>query len=324
VLPFKPSNVDLAALGPQDLRDVSIVEGECSVSAFFSCGRSVAIRGHEQTTPHGTKVIVYAMKSLKIGDGADVTIGPNDVPVVFIAVGGIDISGTVRVIPGNAGGARSVREPFAPGAGPGGGVGASAENTRGAGGATHCGLGGRGSPLYVGAFGPSAASPYGAPELSPLVGGSAGGNGLYSWGGDGGGAVQFVAGTALNVSPRGRIMAEGGDAAFSEHTGENRPPAGGGSGGAILLEAPTVRAQGTLSVDGGKGSFVSGWQGSRGGAGGSAVRASGGDAPPFAVGTGFGGGAGGGGLGRVRINTSDGRPDPHASACETWGRLTTN
>jgi hypothetical protein len=88
--------------------------------------------------------------------------------------------------------------------------------------------------------------PYGNPELSPLRGGSTGGvTEPASGAGRGGGVLQLVAGASITVATGGVIAVTGkGGAQFG---------IGGGSGGALLLEAPLLKINGTLSANGGAG-----------------------------------------------------------------------
>ena len=92
---------------------------------------------------------------------------------------------------------------------------------------------------------------YGEADLSThLMGGSGGGGGDTYAGGAGGGAVELLAhgDGALTITSGGKILANGGDASRS-HSASG----GGGSGGAIRLEAGSISVAGTLSVKGGNG-----------------------------------------------------------------------
>ncbi len=208
----------------------------------------------------------------------------------------------------------------------------------GGGGAGYGGGGGdgAGTPAIFGAHG----TPYGAPGLVPLTGGSGGGNGAGSAGGRaggfGGGAVMIVSGNVLAVSATGWIDAGG---CGGQGAADNEGGGGGGSGGAILLEAPEVHVAGWLTANGGGG--AGGGAGGPGGgtsgedghlmddtaaAGGLAggYGCEGGDGNPGEPDVGqtapsppgcYNYGGGGGGGGRIRVNgntrTYDGDVSPH-------------
>jgi hypothetical protein len=108
---------------------------------------------------------------------------------------------------------------------------------------------GGGGNATAGARGGFQGAPGGALLTSfvPLQGGCHGGNFGGSLGGAGGGAVQVVSGTSLLFTDHGLITVAGGGGAST---------AGGGSAGVIVLEAPTVRFEGTntgLAANGGAG-----------------------------------------------------------------------
>jgi hypothetical protein len=158
--------------------------------------------------------------------------------------------------------------------------------------------------------------PYGSPDLVPLVGGSGGGSTDSFGDNHGGGAVELVSGTSILIGTVGTINMGGGG-------GVNRPGVGGGSGGAILLEAPSVTVRGVLAANGGAGAAYGNAYG-YGAALPSDQPASGQDAKGMNVAgngsagaTSSGGNAtvdpnfpyyagGGGGAGRIRINTGCG------------------
>lgn len=215
---------------------------------------------------------------------------------------------------------------------------ASGGSKSGSGGGGFGGAGGNGGAAD--AFAGGAGSPtVGTAALEPLRGGCPGGHSaggsynedpIFRDPGGGGGALQLVSATSITLSVGALISSNGGGA--KGYTGEVRvlclpefscsPGEGGGSGGAILLEAPLVVLDQTagLYANGGGGScgltaFGSGQNGllstmrssgadcasgSNGGRGGAAVGAAtagengSGDYPH--------GGGGGGGVGRIRIN----------------------
>jgi hypothetical protein len=204
----------------------------------------------------------------------------------------------------------------------GGGAAGSldANEELGGGGGGFCGPGGHGTggapPVDAGADaasgGPAGGQPYGNASLVPLVGGSSGGNASHASNDNhGGGAVELVAGSSLTIDLDGVIDMAGGG------YGNNVSANGGGSGGAILLEAPSVTVRGTLAANGGAGSVLNGGFGApgmasdqpttearnQGGQGSASAVIAGGDAH---AGAGFQTAGGGGGAGRIRMNTGCG------------------
>lgn len=158
--------------------------------------------------------------------------------------------------------------------------------------------------------------PYTAPayqddDLDPLVGGCRGGlvtrTGANGVGGGGGGAVQIVSRTRIDVGAAGFagsvIDASGGGAKASNPTPAGGP--GGGAGGGILLEAPAV-------VLAGDGVLLS----TRGGGGGSMAPSAepGNDGVDGGIGTLNVGGQGGAGVGGYRSKTALEPPTPGAAA----------
>lgn len=179
--------------------------------------------------------------------------------------------------------------------------------------------------------------------LVPIRGGCQGGGENLSYRGGGGGALQFVSATeirlvSLDGSRKGTIHVGGGGGTAGLPLGRNDiddpielfGSGGGGSGGSILIEAPSLRIEpGTALFAGGGGgggygacsppphgldaapgrTFTGGScdgqeQISAGGDGGnSGEGAVGDDAPDGPA------GSGGGGLGRIRLNDRDGRAD---------------
>jgi hypothetical protein len=256
----------------------------------------------------GTNADVYVLKSLVIDQTAALTLqGPN--PVILAVLGAVDIQGQIlvngtRSNPG-PGGFTSVT------GSPGPGVGqppfAPANPASNGGGGSFCGVGGTagassGTPSTGGAT-------YGNATITPLVGGSAGGT-ASTWS-SGGGALQIVAGTSIIVRTFAFINAGGGGTVNVDGSG------GGASGGAILLEAPSVEIDGTLAANGGGGmsGYSSGADATAnatpapgaspyGGAGSAGTSANGspGTAGTDAIST----GGGGGGAGRIRINSATG------------------
>ncbi len=343
-LGFTPSNLGDVTLDTTD--EVTLTDANCIVNADAAADPQTVmgiscIAGKRTrsvvTQPDGSKIVVYAMKSLTVKQGAHVTFeGPN--VVAFVVAETVKIEGNLDASPtdlfmhtGRAGGALG-KDGNADGNGPGAGKGADLASKVGGGGAGFCGAGGGAA---------RAGKTYGNAEIVPLVAGSSGG-GATGLSGGGGGGLQIVAGTSIEIATGGVLQAGGGGAARG---------AGGGSGGAILLEAPSVIVAGTLAANGGGGG--NGLQGATGETGRpSAVAAkggvdntpanNGGDGSSAASvagvdgvyvsdpGTGIAdhGGGAGGGAGRIRINTTSGQaqiggtvsPDL-TSACATQGKL---
>jgi len=198
-----------------------------------------------------------------------------------------------------------------PGSGPGGGGGGSS-NTLGGGGGGNGGSGGSGGNASADNGGPTA----GDATISTLFGGSGGGGGSQqsqNRGGPGGGALQLVSNQSISIGQNGGINA-GGCRSLINNCG-SCTSGGGGAGGTILLEAPSVTIDGKLAVNGG-GASGAGGQGSDGtldripapggptgnggpGGAGAAGATLDGESAPMA---GSRPGGGGGGIGRIRVD----------------------
>ncbi len=106
---------------------------------------------------------------------------------------------------------------------------------------------------------------YGNVNITPLVGGSGGAGGrggtTYhgSGGGGGGGALLIAASGTVNVT--GTIRADGGGGGSTANNGTGGYRGGGGSGGSIKIVASSITGNGTLSANGGSGSYVTGSDG---------------------------------------------------------------
>lgn len=102
----------------------------------------------------------------------------------------------------------------------------------------------------------------GGPVVSPVTlirGGCPGGKGgdgetgSAGGGGDGGGAVVLLSGAMIQVTSTGGVFASGAGGGGAS-SGPNRGAGGGGgSGGLLVLEAPAIDVQGTLTSNGGGG-----------------------------------------------------------------------
>ncbi len=298
---FSPTNFNLAVLV-----DGGADAGSADVTISSNCTNCL---GPATTTKlsDGTPVDLYLLNSLEIDPTAGLTL-TGARPIVLAILTTATINGQISVA---ASGGTPGPGGFAPSnPGPGAGVvgfsgGYSASN---GGGGSYCGAGGKGGA----STGPQAPGgpTYGTAAIQSLVGGSAGGPGPYGDpGGAGGGAIEIVAGTSIDVGSLGSINAGGGGVSASA----------GGSGGAILLEAPAVIVAGNLAANGGGGSFGSGFSQAGGNGAPSSTPAAGvftgGNGSAGAAITGSDGqlddgggsqGAGGGGAGWIRIDTSSG------------------
>jgi len=257
---------------------------------------------------------VFLVNSLTIQDGGTIAFN-GDRPGVLVAMEHITV--TDGKIVANAGGwvfpdlASGAQRGFGPG---GGGFSTAVRPSGGAGGGaggSFCSGGGLGASMTVGA-----GATYGSVSCSPLLGGSTGATpgGIGSGdGGDGGGALQLVAGTKIEIGSAGVVVANG------HNGGGSSVGSGGGSGGALLLEAPTVVIGGQLSANGDRGGTRLGGAGAY-----DEFQAGNGTEDSSAY------GGGGGGIGRIRINTDpsgymaaiDSLISPFlATGCTTLGRL---
>lgn len=249
---------------------------------------------------NATRADLYVLKSWTVDSTSPVTISGMN-PAIILVLTTVDIQGSVSVAAGG----------FDLGSAPGPGGGQAGGGGAGGGGGSYCGVGGLGGAM--GTPIPMGGSTYGSAPLTPLIGGSAGGGACGNP--SGGGAVQIVAGVSIAVRQYGVLNAGG----FGATCG-----AAGGSGGAILLEAPTVQIAGSLAANGGGGASsnangaggttdgtpaVGGSAGNDGGLGfggnGSSETDIHGGNGGYGSTTGNGGG-GGGGAGRIRINTKSG------------------
>jgi hypothetical protein len=314
-LGFVPTNLGRVD-GSGPLGDL-VFSGDCQLNhdddGMVTCdgGQPSGYRSFQAMQSDGSLVRVFLARSIRVPASATVR-GLGGAPLALVALDTLEVSGTVTVAAnhgaGFAGGALG-NNPLEKQQGRGAGGGKPGVD---GGGGAFCGKGGAG----VGTGGGAPGVPYGAPSLSPLVGGSAGGN---ADSGGGGGALQLVAGGKLTIATSGIVNAGGG--------GGDNGEAGGGSGGAILIEAPTVTIAGKLAANGGSGDAGlsgggsaldattdaapttgpvggSNTNGGNGGGGAMPDGASGGLNPMYPDG-GFSG-AGGGGAGRIRINTASG------------------
>jgi hypothetical protein len=152
-------------------------------------------------------------------------------------------------------------------------------------------------PLRGGCPGGTATDPVGGP--------------LIGRGGNGGGAIQLVSEVGIEIS--GVLDVRGEDGSVEDYNqGEGGIVSGGGAGGSVLLEAPTVTLDASAKIlatggAGGMGCTVPSSTCGLGGVGASIAQSPGAGQPATYNGAVFAtGGGGGGGLGRIRINTPSG------------------
>lgn len=284
---------------------------------------------------------VFIVKSLKVetgvalklrGTAAAAIVATQTMTIVGVVdARGYDKSGALCAAnvagPGGSSGAATSDTPNGNATGAGGGLGVVGfTDTSGPGGGGYGGPGGAGGGYPLSAGGT-------APLPGPIAGGFGGGASGASGGsngapgGGGGGAVQLVAGVSINVgggANPGGINAGGcgGKGAAFGNTGS-----GAGSGGTILLQAPTlsIAATGVLAANGGGGSTGNGsGPGENGklsnglaiGAAANGGYGKGGDGSSALSpvgqpgGTGTKGGGGGGGSGRIRLENVSGSVTP--------------
>jgi hypothetical protein len=285
--PFAPSNLDSKTLSGA-FEDV-VLAGQCALdsgSGEAKCDGHVvkpSLSFVVQAQNGGDRLGVWRARSLRIGKGAVVTVtGPN--AAVLVALDELAIEGGLY----NNGKSRAAAGARVAGTG----VGTSL------GGGGFCGNGGN---YFTGVGGGKA---YGSETLIPLMGGSTGGS-IDAKPGNGGGALQLVAGTKVHIEEGATVGAGGGGGAVGQ---------GGGSGGGILIEAPMVELLGWLGANGGGGGGTSEGQPAQDDTGNRARGAIGAGAGGWrdtkdadaGENAGSGSGGGGGGVGRIRINTQSG------------------
>jgi hypothetical protein len=359
LLSFHPSNLsDLSAL-PADLGDFVFDRYKCTLDtdvpgwvgcSSFGAGTVMKV----VTLSDGREATVLFARSLIINSGDMLNIAGRR-PLIIATEGKAEINGFIEATTsttnawfgGGAPGPASLTHVgiCALDAEHGGGQPGESPSKLGigAGGGAFCGMGGRGSASPDGGVGPIGGSPYGSPTLVPLVGGSSGGSAEgYGIGNHGGGALEIVSGVSILIGEAGIINLGGAVGRSSQWA------TGGGSGGAILLEAPSVLVRGVLAVNGAGGATAAlndGQDGlpsstsalgasqygapvTRAGSGGAGTSVNGGDGQQPAMAVSASGG--GGGAGRIRINTGCGGKltvvgsaviSPAAGACFTEGTL---
>lgn len=227
----------------------------------FTCGVA-------QTASGGPQVCILRARGLAIAAGHTLEL-VGDKPVIIAVEGDATIAGIVSAdadgsTPGAGGNVSCGTSQGGDGAGnsarfsgaSGGGGGAF--GTRGGTGGTANTDQLNGAPVTGGTAGQTR----GSADLSPLLGGCAGGRagGCQSAGGAGGGAVQITASGALTVT--GTVRANGGSGATPCGVDDEGGGTGAGSGGGILLQGGTVAvSSATLSARGGNGGRNGRWAG---------------------------------------------------------------
>ncbi|MEO6576154.1 MAG: hypothetical protein ABIP89_20030 [Polyangiaceae bacterium] len=351
-LGFQPSNVSLMGIDLSDVGDQD-VNTDCAIQTGNDPNQDTCFDEHvaraNVTQSDGSKVTLIVVKSMNVEPNAHITVG-GPIPLVIVSLSDLKILGTLDAHAARdvatCGGFAQTSGADGKGSGPGGGAAGSGvgETTPGVGGggASYCGLGGKGAAEMDSAALPgSPTAAYGAVDLRPLVGGSSGGDGDLG-AGAGGGAIQFVAGGAFTMAAGSYINVGGGGGSSGGTNGQNA--GGGGSGGSVLIEATTVTISGMIAANGGGGGaggldaapgldgtpdshFANGGSGgSVGGAGSSASSIIGADGSDVA---GSSAGGGGGGAGRIRVNSmsgigtlASGSTSPASTTtCVTQGKL---
>lgn len=309
---WAPSNVPAATLS--GLTGVAVQIG-AEMGAYNSCtadtskgtwacngNAPMAMGAQFKQSGAGGNAYVWVLSSLSIDNGYSLDVQGTQ-PGIIVVTGDVSIGGTVTTEAGQQAGTDGAQP-----ANGESGMSCDDNNFISGGGGAFCGAGGSG--LGSADAGPDASGPggmpYGTANLIPLLTGGAGG--ACNGGGTGGGALQISAYGSLTVLQGGSIAAVG-----SEGNEYGMVSGGGGAGGAILLESPSVAIAGTISVNGGSGGDSTnngnngtvgasgapgGGQGGGQGSGGATIN--GGDGNN---GTGGDFGAGGGGAGWIRINT---------------------
>jgi hypothetical protein len=332
VLDAEPQNGDLV-LG--DNTTIDTTSGAVAVA-----GRRVdVITGERAATGNGVALRIIRVRSLTIGSA--VVSGASG--LVVVADGPIEIRGTID-ISGAAGGAGAIRAIGVACAGRGLTAAPNVDGVylqAGGGGAGFASAGAAGGDARVPgttSAGGAGGAVAGDGALSAFRGGCPGGAAVFIGdeasvaGGVGGGALHLVSRTAIRLTATGATPGfidaggQGGKSAVTE-TRFGNAGSGGGSGGAILLEAPEVTLvsnTGLTANGGGGGCGLAG----AGGAGqnglrttaaaagavcsvATAGRASGGAGASAAVPVAAdgvdgenGGGGGGGGLGRIAVKNA--------------------
>jgi hypothetical protein len=267
--PFEPSNVDVSTIdfasAPKAVLgcgDVTIdTSGSVTITGWCGDFPTPKIRMQES----GPEIVILPLKSLTVKSGTTVKLtGPR--AVAFVVDGDVTIAGTIDAsatgsTPGPGGGDATVCA-----AGTGGKAQACSGSSiifNGAGGGGFGSNGGAGGESTTcGAAGGPAGAINGDDDLVPLRGGCNGrsaGSGL----GAAGGAVQISSRGALTIESTGVVLAVGAGGSGMQFVALGAGT-GGGSGGAVLIEATSVTNDGAVRAHGGGGSAGTGTGGQDG------------------------------------------------------------
>ena len=343
---FAPSNVDLSKVDFKGVGDVVVTKDQTfeTDNGGLLVGGSGNYTYQELKQTNGPKLGVFAVKSLTIEAGAKVTAVGADA-LVIVALDTIEIDGKLfgnsQEQDGRIGPGVTDQRDAADLVGSGNGGGSAGSPSSSAAGAGYCGMGGSGASMLGDPA--QGGTIWGSDAIVPLVPGSNGGNGGVGAGGNGGGAIELVAAGSISVGGVIHVGGKGGwNSGVFDATGTlSQQASGGGSGGSILIEAPTVDVHGTLAANGGGGggNVLGGdatpdIQAAKGGAG-DETHAAGGDGSSGAGLNGEDGtskknatsGGGGGAAGRIRVNsrasqaTIIGVLSPPLGPCATQGTI---
>ncbi|MGO9598165.1 MAG: PEP-CTERM sorting domain-containing protein [Isosphaeraceae bacterium] len=267
-------------LNPGDFAPVGPFPTDPGSYTFDTTGPNPTLSGPGGTALTGVifnGVAVFDFNSITVGSG-QTFVGEGALPLALLSRSDITINGTIDVsAPGGSnpnggpGGFGGGNDTGAGGYGPGGGGGGAITSFRvpqpplppqisysfsgGGGGGGFGGYGyagmpvpfiGTGTGVSGGAAGGSGGRAY-ADLLGQLQGGSGGGASINAPGGGGGGAIEL--GAVGNISVKGSVLANGGNAPGLLFGGGG----GGGAGGGILLHGEGVTLSGLLSAIGGNG-----------------------------------------------------------------------
>lgn len=253
-----PSNGLTAACATQPSSydfDLEVTSGTVTVDATAGTISGVTVPAGAFSTvaqPSAPTIGVFHVRRLIVAKGATLRVASGANAVAFVADGDVEIAGTIDVAGHLEPGGTDATHGPGPRTSGGGG---SASGTVGAGGAGYGSKGGAGGGAtavlgVAGAVFPATNDG----TLVPLVGGAPGGTfGANGKRGQGGGAIQIVSCTKIELAADKGLINAGGSGAPKSVQTSRHGGAGGGSGGAILLEAPSVIVNGLLSVAGGGG-----------------------------------------------------------------------
>jgi hypothetical protein len=268
---FQPSNdVDPALADP--LRGTTTIAADTTFDTDTGAVTGGVTRAAGSGVARGIAYVqaeglgIFAFHNLTIEEAATVRFTGARAAVVLVG-GSATLAGTIDVAadhatPGPGGGAGGRASLTAQGCGPGGAGsrGTTNEDSGGGGGGAGRGGGAGGTATSTAVAGGTAGVPCLAPNLEPLQGGSGGGAGgpgataTVPSGGGGGGALQITALGTLELTGTINAAGAGGDPGPAAEVNSGSG-AGGGSGGAILIEASSViiRAAAILAANGGAG-----------------------------------------------------------------------